>query len=124
MRYNRQEPLRYTFAKPIEGDFTIIINDHNDPEDQTQHKTGSGRLEVIDLSPGGMRFATELDLPLNEKDFLIEVSFRFVEEDVKMVGNLVWKKEKVKRFEYGLDALEDDNKDNQIMSFLKKIHGG
>ena len=40
-----------------------------------------------------------------------------------MVGEVVWKKEKVKRFEYGLDAPEDDNKNNQIISFLKKIHG-
>ena len=67
MRYNRQEPLRYTFAKPLKGDFTIIIHD---PHNQTGQKTGSGKLEVIDLSPGGMRFSTDLDLPLNEKDFL------------------------------------------------------
>lgn len=119
MRYKRQEPLRYTFSEPIQGKFIILLDYKND---QSLQETGEGQLDIIDLSPSGLRFTTNLDLHLNKKDFMLEVTFTFMGEELKMIGKVAWKKERVETFEYGLNGVEDDEKEQQVITFLKKIH--
>lgn len=121
MRYKRQESLRYTFPKPIKGTFIILL----DYQDQDKlHKTDAGELEVIDLSPGGIKFSTHLDLPLKQTDFLVDVSFPLAKEEVNMKGHIVWKKEQVHSFHYGLEGIENEEKEQEIIELLKKLHAG
>lgn len=119
MRYKRQESLRYQFPKPIDGTFVIVVD--NMKEDKLQ-RSDTGKLQIIDLSPGGMKIATAFDLPLNKKNFLIEVSCMIGEEEVKMMGTIVWKKKQPRDFCYGIEGIENDEKEQEIINILKKLH--
>ncbi|MFB1052143.1 PilZ domain-containing protein [Paraliobacillus sp. JSM ZJ581] len=119
MRYRRQESLRYQFPKPINGTFVIVVD--NMKEDKLQ-RSDAGKLQVIDLSPGGMKIVTALDLPLNKKNFLLEVSFNIEQMDIKMMGTIVWKKQQANDYCYGVEGIENEEKEQEIIDILKSLH--
>ncbi len=119
MRYRRQESLRYTFPTTLDATFVILLNYDDEAK---LHKTHVGELEIIDLSPGGMKFATYLDLPLSNNQFLMEVSFTLANEEIKLTGKIAWKKSRIKDYLYGLEAIDSEEKEQEIIKMLKKLH--
>ncbi|CQR47220.1 PilZ domain protein [Paraliobacillus sp. PM-2] len=119
MRYRRQESLRYQFPKPINGTFVILIDNI---EQDKLHRSDAGNLQIIDLSPGGMKIGTDLDLPLDKKNYLLEISFMLGQEKVKMTGTIVWKKKRISGYYYGIEGLESEEKEQEIIDILKKLH--
>ncbi|GAA5417833.1 hypothetical protein Pryu01_02909 [Paraliobacillus ryukyuensis] len=118
MRYKRQELLRFTFGKPITGTFNILIGNKN--EEKKLQKSEAGELSIVDISPAGMRFNTKLDLPIANQNFLVEAQFSLANEPITMTGKIVWKKAQVKECQYGLQSIEDEEKEQRIISLLKK----
>lgn len=118
MHYKRKEAFRYQFLAPIKGRFSILLNNQ---DQEKLERTIAGELEVIDLSPKGMRFATKLNLPMNKKAFLIEVTFLLEQQEITMLGKITWKKQERDFFYYGLLGFEDDEREQLIIQSVKDI---
>ncbi|WP_442599298.1 PilZ domain-containing protein [Neobacillus sp. D3-1R] len=115
MIYKREEPFRFHFQAPISASLKIFkINDH-------RKESSQGLAQVLDVSPNGLRIKTLYDLPVNEKKFLIEISFRINDKPIRILGNLVWKKQEGSSFIYGLIGREDSETKNEVIEELKEF---
>lgn len=114
MIYRRDESFRFTFGTPIEGTFKILrVNGINGT-------TKEGEASIIDLSPNGIKFSSSLDLPINEKQLLFEVSFVLNEKRISMLTEPRWKKRvSPTHFVYGLAGLDSDETKKEIIEELK-----
>ncbi|RSK29020.1 PilZ domain-containing protein [Bacillus sp. HMF5848] len=95
MIYRRNEPYRYVFDNPIYTAYHITkINDQT-----VQSSKGEGY--IIDISSGGVKLETALDIPLHKT---IEIFFTFTVGSKELVAKAVflWKKKHVNVFRYGL----------------------
>ncbi|TKC18469.1 PilZ domain-containing protein [Robertmurraya kyonggiensis] len=116
MPYRRDEPFRFTFGTPIEGTFKILrIN-------KRASTSKEGTASIVDLSPNGVRFLSPLDLPINEKDLLMEVNFLLNEKNISIIAKPKWKKRiSPYTFSYGLEGLDDDETKKVIVEELKEF---
>ena len=116
MKYKRDESYRFTFSQPIPCSFTIVgIGDQT-----IESKTAKG--EIVDLSPGGCRLQSLLDIHL-EKEVRVRVSFQLDEGFSEIVadGTLQWKKQKgLSHYQYGVEFPRDAGLKTNITDELKK----
>ncbi|WP_409294560.1 PilZ domain-containing protein [Peribacillus sp. SCS-26] len=91
MQYKREEPFRFSLQTPVPGTFTISRN-----------SSKKGKLDIVDISPNGLKFQTDLDLP--DKDLELTVSFQLNESMLVMHGTTVWKKRHFGKYLYGFAA--------------------
>lgn len=118
MRYKREETFRYEFGRPIVGVFKIMnVNGEN-------LISSPGNTKIHDISPGGLRISTELDLPIDKNKITVEVEFDLISSN-KVSGEIVWKKKSYNgEFFYGIELLiTRDDKDhliNELKSFVQK----
>ncbi|SDC05207.1 PilZ domain-containing protein [Pelagirhabdus alkalitolerans] len=118
MQYKRREPFRYEFLDPIKGSFSLLLNQ----EDQKNlSKTDTGSMEILDISPRGMKFKSALNIPINKKAFLVEAYFNLENVDLNMLGKIAWKKELEGMYYYGLEGFEDDEREQHITNAVKEI---
>lgn len=118
MRYRRKEPFRYIFNEPIDGSFVIVLN----PQDQEKIKRSDpGYLKIIELSPKGMQFKTNFDIPTSKIDFLLDISFEIDGETMQMLGEVAWKKSQKDSMLYGLKGIDDLNREQQIIERVKLL---
>lgn len=115
MVYRRDEPFRFQFQKPLQGTFKIL---------QLNGLSGvskEGKALIIDLSPNGVKFTSPLNLPIESKKFLIEISFVINEQTIKMLAESRWKKRTgVSEFTYGFAGIEDEQAKLEIIKELKE----
>ncbi|AQX55504.1 ABC transporter permease [Bacillus sp. VT 712] len=114
MQYKREEPFRFTFAKPIVGTFFIKKYDGKDIESKL------GPLAIIDLSPRGMKLITPLDLPVFQKPIELTVNFSLLDENLTITGLAVWKEKSNHEFLYGIEAFTDENQQQLLLDTLKQ----
>ncbi|WP_449621428.1 PilZ domain-containing protein [Robertmurraya sp. Marseille-Q9965] len=116
MPYRRDEPFRFTFGTPIEGTFKILrVN-------KKASTSKEGTASIVDVSPNGIRFFSPLDLPINEKDFLIEINFQLNKKDISIIAQPKWKNRiSPYTFSYGLEGLDDDETKKLIIEELKEF---
>ncbi|MFD2443321.1 PilZ domain-containing protein [Bacillus sp. CGMCC 1.16607] len=112
MQYKRKEPFRFHFQDPIPATYKIlkIYNENN---------SKIGRADILDVSPNGVRFKTDLNLPVNEKNFLIEMSFSINKKQIRLIGDLIWKKTFHSYYIYGLVGRDDAETKLEIIEELK-----
>lgn len=115
MLYKRDEPFRFSFGSPIEGTFKILkIND-------ISGHSKDGKALIMDLSPNGIKLTSPLDLPIDKKKFLLEVSFILNEEVITMIVEPKWKKRAPhSSFSYGLVGFDDEETKKVIIEELKE----
>jgi hypothetical protein len=114
MKYRREESFRYTFKTPLEGVFKILIVNNDNMKE-----TSEAPIEVVDISPGGLCFTSSLDMPLENKEFLLEVHFSLADEPIVVLGKIVWKRHYANAYMYGFEAVEDEKTEQQIIDHLK-----
>lgn len=114
MRYNRKSPLRYVFGVPVEAYFKIIKVDDRDVT------SSEGKAEIINISQDGMKIISDLNIP-DVTSKKISLSIRFVLNDSELLynGEIVWKKEKVKKTEYGIHMKLNEDEREQLIEQLK-----
>ncbi|UOR13394.1 PilZ domain-containing protein [Halobacillus amylolyticus] len=111
MRYKRHETLRYQFKDPIPASFKIIkIDDHH-------VDTAQGNGHIINMSPGGLRLATNLKLPAKQKIQLF-VETTILNHSLHFISDVVWTKALGSAQHYGLTFIDDHHK--EIMKILKE----
>lgn len=116
MIYKRDEAFRFTFGNPIEGIFKIARIDGKIAT------SSEGLALILDLSPNGLKFSSPLDLPIEEKHFLFEVSFKINQnKTIVMLAEPKWKKRlSPSFFTYGLIGLDSEETKKEIIDELKE----
>jgi len=106
-RFNRDEPLRYEFAQPLDASFYISRLRGKDSQ------SSRGKGVILNISPGGLRLDTALDLPKGED---VEITFELdiANHTINPIGFVVWKEKKSGRFLYGVDFSSGDYKQDII----------
>ena len=113
MQYKRKEPFRYTFNPSLPCIFNIVEVD-NVP---FESKNAEGNL--IDISPSGAKLASKLDIPINQKNIKIKLSFKINSDMIYAVGTLVWRKESQLGINYGVQFVNVSVLTDVIMEELK-----
>lgn len=113
MLYKREEPFRFHFQSPIPSTFKILKLNNNGNE------SNQGFAEIMDVSPNGLRFKTPLNLPVKEKNFLLEFCFKINDKLIRFIGELIWKKQERSYYIYGLTGRDDQETKNEIIGALK-----
>lgn len=115
MKYNRDEPFRFTFTPPISGFFSIT---------RLRGVNGlsrKGQMELLDISPRGVKFQSILDIPKSIEMELV-LTFSINEEKFMRSGNIVWKQEWSKNHTYGFIFHDDLIVNKRIIEELKKYN--
>ena len=115
MFYKRTEYFRYTFDKPLEAKFRIIITDDNWIESKM------GDCSLVDLSPGGAKLFADFELPLDRGPVKIHLEFTLYESKIDAKGPIVWKKPYRNGYLYGFDFEEDMAREELIVAELKLL---
>ena len=113
MLFKRNEYFRYTFGKPLEGEFRIVIVDG---EERESHP---GDCQLIDISPGGAKLFAKFDIPLERGSVRLRVKFTLLEDTIEVPGVIVWRKAYSSGYMYGFDFDEDATLEQLIVEELK-----
>ncbi|UCZ53121.1 PilZ domain-containing protein [Bacillus shivajii] len=114
MRYKREEPLRYQFAKPIPLTFSIT------KVEGIEKDSSNGEGKILDLSPGGLKFESILELPIRD-DVEFTFTFQMGEESFEEKGVVKWKKDfRDQLYQYGAEFLTEDS-EARIIEAIKGI---
>lgn len=112
MRYQREEPFRFTFDKPIAALFQIKgIDGH--PVDASD-----GEANIIDISTEGIKLNSKLDIP-DSKSIQLSISFELNSKELNVEGFIVWKKNKGVSNDYGLELETEDSDQKELVKQLK-----
>ncbi|RWZ59007.1 PilZ domain-containing protein [Halobacillus fulvus] len=106
MKDRRTDPFRYPFEAPLPGFFY-----------KKDDRKISGPVLIKDISMNGLRFTTEVDLPLKMRD---EVSLTFIYEYETFMaeGKLIWIKQENGETTCGLHAFEFSKRLQEIIEEL------
>lgn len=118
MRYRRQESFRYQFEEPIACTFRILKVENK------ERVSNIGEAYIYDISEGGVKLTTSLNVTLDNKKIEIEISFRLNEEELFLTGLLVWKKNHINDFSYGVHFTIDEKVKRQLIEELKIFSKG
>ena len=114
MNYKRKSPFRYTFSEPITVYFKIVnINGK-------RIESSEGSATMIDVSPKGIKLKSPLDLQdINHKTILLSIRFMIATDELIVLGRIVWKRQWVGFYHYGIELLVDDSVSQKIIEQLK-----
>ncbi|KGR77260.1 PilZ domain-containing protein [Ureibacillus manganicus] len=116
MQFKRNESFRYSFGQPVPALFKIVsINGR-------EVNSASGKAEIVDISPEGIRMTSELNIPdIKLKQPILSITFNINDKPFQLNGLIMWKKERKNSAEYGIKLLIDDSMKSNIVGELK-IH--
>ena len=107
--------FRISFQYPLSADMTIVkIN---------QKKVKLGKTEVLieNMGPGGLRFATTMNLP-TRKDIILEMETELLGQPVRLQGTIVWKEELGSDVsQYGFEYKMDQQDVDKLVPLLNKL---
>ena len=110
-RYSRKY-LRIRPDNPINAEITIV------KVGQDMVRTGSAHVRVMDICPGGLKFTSILNMPVNSSMYL-ELHFRISGTEFRLKGFITHKAgTEVREYEYGFCFLEPDE---TLRACLKKL---
>ncbi|MBY0121777.1 PilZ domain-containing protein [Bacillus sp. S/N-304-OC-R1] len=118
MRYRRQESFRYQFEEPVACTFRIL------KVESKERLSNTGNAYVYDISEGGVKLTTPLNLSIDNKKIEIEISFRLNEAELLLTGILVWKKNHINDYSYGVHFTIDEKLKRKLIEELKIFSRG
>ena len=112
MKYNRDEAFRFIFDPPLSGFFNIIrVNN-------LENKSRNGAMSVLDVSAGGLKFQSNLELP-EHADLELLLTFIINNDKLSLQGRIIWKKKKGSTYMYGFIMNENERLRETIIQELK-----
>ncbi|WP_047983726.1 PilZ domain-containing protein [Ornithinibacillus californiensis] len=116
MRYRRDEAFRFEFGEPLPIIFTI-----DEINGKVIH-TSDGKATMRDLSLKGMKIATSLSLPFESgKDVKVTVQLLLNHHHYTIQGEIVWKKQRLQEYYYGIHYNTSENTKDAILDDIKMI---
>ncbi|QED47340.1 PilZ domain-containing protein [Cytobacillus dafuensis] len=114
MRYKREEAFRFQFREPLNGSLKIIsINGQRE-------NFFSDSIEIMDVSPNGLKFKTPLNLSIDDNKYFLEVTFIIEGRNIRLLGVPAWKKTEGSFFAYGFNGIKDEYTKQEIIHALKE----
>ncbi|MEM5593721.1 PilZ domain-containing protein [Niallia circulans] len=98
MRYNRNESFRYQLTDFIDATFTVKVDEAT--------LSRKGHAFINNISPNGLRFRTEYDLPADDTRLLLQLQFHLNRREIVMPGHISWKKKSEINMNMALKAQE------------------
>ena len=115
MIFKRKEGFRFAFGEPIEAGFVIMIG--GKPLGLDRRRT---LCRVLDISPGGMKMATEVNLTeYMDKMLQLEIFFVIDKAEIRAIGEIVWCKKFGRGYHYGIVFTNQPDVESMIISELK-----
>lgn len=112
VKYNRDEAFRFIFDRPLSGFFSIIrVNN-------LENKSRNGAMSVLDISAGGLKFQSNLDLP-EQADLELLLTFIINADEIDLRGRILWKKKSGSAYMYGFIMNENESLKETIITELK-----
>ncbi|MFO1445704.1 hypothetical protein KDN24_21400 [Bacillus sp. Bva_UNVM-123] len=113
MRYKREEAFRFQFQKPIQGMIKVL------KENGANVDTPETPIDIMDISPNGLRFKSSLNLAIHEKSYLLEISLEIDNRNLHILGQPIWKKTMGVDFFYGFEGMDNKGTKQEIIETLK-----
>ena len=113
MRFKREESFRFQFQKPLQGSIKVI------KENGAAVDKESSPIDIMDISPNGIKYNSPLNLPILEKKYLLEITFELEHRFLHILGEPVWKKINGSQFTYGFSGIENKSTKHEIIEALK-----
>ncbi|MCJ8007410.1 PilZ domain-containing protein [Lederbergia wuyishanensis] len=110
---NRHEAFRYTFSPPLPCEFNLAL------ESDLDRVSHFGNAEIHNISPHGLMFSTELNIPQNRDMVRVRVKFTLEEMDFLVSGHFRWKETHIGEFLYGVLLDNDVEVEQKIINQLK-----
>jgi hypothetical protein len=112
---NKRQFYRLTLQVPLAAKFRIIGFNN------TQLLSNNGTTYIADISAGGIRMHSRLDLPLNES-LLLEFDVELFHSKLKLLG-CVLRKQLLQSgiYEYGVEFILDDSLREQLLSHIHML---
>lgn len=115
MAFKRKEGFRFTFGQAIEAKYIVLINGKPENLEMTKQP-----CEILDVSPRGMKMFAFHEIGENSNERVqLEIHFVLDEVLIKAVGEIMWKKQYGKGFQYGLIFEDQPAIEELIVSELK-----
>ncbi|MGD8190140.1 PilZ domain-containing protein [Brevibacillus ginsengisoli] len=111
----RRAFFRLQFSPPIQAEMTIVR-----VKGQTI-ETGNSSILIEDLSAGGLRFLSNLKIPVTEH-IILEFQITLMGQSIRLLGYVVWVKPETEGIPaYGVRFTIDENKHVQLTQLLNAI---
>lgn len=112
---NRRDFFRITFKKPLGADMSIF------KVGGKKVSLGSTEVVVFDISAGGLRFLSDIKLPV-KSDIVLVFETEILDEELNLYGNVVWMKHyQDEIFEYGLEFVFDEKHREAMLQLLNQL---
>ncbi len=80
----------------------------------------SGKPVILrNLSPGGLRFSTDLEFPVG-RQLVLRFSMRLLDQTLRLEGHIVWKGVMENLNEYGVEFAPDERRQKMLIRLLNQ----
>ncbi|RKD29532.1 PilZ domain-containing protein [Thermohalobacter berrensis] len=112
---NRRKFFRIYFNAPLCSEISIIMVNGE------KVNTGTTRVCIEDIGPGGLRFLSYLKLPDNA-EIILQFNTRILGKNQSFNGEIVWsKKRNSELWQYGVKFIVDDATQNKYVGLLNRL---
>lgn len=115
MLSERHESFRYEFSPPLQCKFNIALESKPDKESHF------GNAEILNISPHGLKFKTNLNIPKDWDMIKVNIKFTLMDMELLVSGHLRWKQENTGSYLYGVHLENDNELQQKIIDQLKKL---
>ncbi|MBH0228760.1 EAL domain-containing protein [Halobacillus yeomjeoni] len=113
---NRRQFYRMEFPYPLLGAFSIV-EFYNE-----RVVIGKSKVLIENISIGGLKFITKLQLPVNP-EIRLRFNFKLFGKDYSLDGKIVWKDEvKPEIFQYGVQFYIDEPMRDELADTMNKLY--
>ncbi|MCA0983837.1 EAL domain-containing protein [Halobacillus yeomjeoni] len=113
---NRRQFYRMEFPYPLLGSFSIV-EFYNESV-----VIGKSKVLIENISIGGLRFITKLQLPVNP-EIMLRFYFKLFGKDYSLDGKIVWKGEvKPEIFQYGVKFNIEEQTRDELADTMNKLY--
>ncbi|WP_413359116.1 EAL domain-containing protein [Robertmurraya sp. 2P01SA] len=111
---NRRKYYRISLDTPLTAEMTIVKFKNKEV------KLGSSRALIENLSLGGLKYLSNINLPI-QKDMVIMISTQILGMEVKFFGRNVWKLEENGFHEYGFEFILHEVERDRLAPLFNKM---
>ncbi|KAA0548426.1 EAL domain-containing protein [Bacillus sp. BGMRC 2118] len=110
----KRKYFRVDVSHTVEADMTIVrLN-------KKKVKLGTTRVPLHDIGPGGLSFATSINLPITE-DLAIKFTTTILNNEISLIGNPVWIKEENEKYHYGIHFNLSEEQRSDLIKLFNKL---
>lgn len=111
---NRRKYFRLKFDFPLGAEMTVIKINNKDV------KLGASKTLIEDISLGGLRYLSNINLPIRE-GFILQLTTVICRKKVQFTGKNVWKSENNGLYQYGFEFTITERERDQFASLLNQL---